>query len=62
MKKIMLSLVLVTVFTCQKIKSDDIYLYRCENDEVICYVQESGFGSGRIGGLFCKFKDERKNK
>lgn len=63
MKNIILSFLLVTAFTCQKIKSERgyPYLYRCENDEVICYIQNDAIGYGGVGGVFCKFKDERKN-
>lgn len=64
MKNIILSFLLVTAFTCQRIESERgyPYLYRCENDEVICYIQHDVIGYGGIGGVTCKFKDERKDK
>lgn len=57
MKKFLFSLMLVTSFTCDII-SDGIK--RCENDEVICYVYDTGWAgitkSGRGAGISCKFK------
>ena len=58
MQKILLSLMLVTSFTCNYI-SDGIK--RCENEEVICYVYDTGWAgfakSGRGAGISCKFKE-----
>lgn len=57
MKSFLFSLMLVTSFTCDII-SDGIK--RCENDEVICYVYDTGWAgitkSGRGAGISCKFK------
>lgn len=52
MKKILLSLMLVTAMTCTKMTDG---VYRCENDEVVCYVFKE-FKTG--GGISCKFKEQ----
>ena len=48
MKKFLLSLMLVTPLVCQYIEKEYHLVYRCENDEVVCYL------AGR--SLHCKFK------
>jgi hypothetical protein len=54
MKKILLSLMLVTAFTCEPVY-DTISksIYRCENDEVICYL----YSGVKQGNITCKFKE-----
>ena len=55
MKKIIL--ILLVAMTCERVTTEGwnaVNLYRCENDEVICY--SGGFRSG----LSCKFKDDVK--
>lgn len=52
MKKIILLLALI--MSCEKMALDGLYnfmVYRCENEEVICY------SSGYYGGFSCKFKE-----
>ena len=51
MKKFLLSLLLVTAMVCEKIMAGTI-LYRCENSEVVCYVNKYN------GGISCKFKED----
>ena len=52
MKKIILLLMLS--MTCEKVETPRFYpnLFRCENDEVVCYI----FDAYREGGLSCNFK------
>lgn len=57
MKTTILSLLIVTAFICQEVKTpwnSDVRMFRCENDEVICYY----FKDFRKGGMSCKFKDQ----
>lgn len=57
MKKILFCLVLA--MTCEKYVITTMIqhaIYRCENDEVICYTVDEGI---RPGGLFCKFKETK---
>ena len=56
MKKILCCLIIVTAFTCKSVYSN-LYneIYRCENDEVVCYIYD-GF---KKGGVSCKFKGEK---
>ena len=58
MKKFMLSLLLVTPLVCKTIKENGAFITgffsRCENDEVICYIIQSGYGDG----ISCKFKEK----
>lgn len=57
MKTTILSLLIITAFTCQKVETPrdfDVNMVRCENNEVICYY----FKSGYKGGMSCKFKDQ----
>lgn len=63
MKTTILSLLIVTSFTCQRIESKEGYpfLYRCENDEVICYIQRDLTGYGGVGGVTCKFKELKQD-
>ena len=63
MKKYLLSIMLVTAFTCQRIEIPRgyiDYIIRCENDEVICYITKDivGGGHGASGGISCKFKEK----
>lgn len=56
MRNIILSLLLVTAFTCQRMETPWTFsanTYRCENDEVICYY----FIGSYKGGISCKFKN-----
>ena len=57
MKKILFSLMIATSFVCSVV-SDNIK--RCENDEAICYIYDSGWAgfakSGRGAAISCKFK------
>lgn len=50
MKKILFSLMLVTAMTCTKMGNG---IYRCENEEAICYIYD-GY---KEGGIDCKFKE-----
>ena len=47
-------------FVCETMNNE---FKRCENDEVICYVYDSGWAgimkSGRGAGISCKFKEEK---
>lgn len=56
--KYLLSLMLVATMTCTNVGNN---IQRCENDEVICYVYDSGWAgfakSGRGAGISCKFKE-----
>lgn len=56
--KYLLSLMLVTAMTCQSVKTPMGYarMYRCENDEVICYYYENYYK----GGMSCKFKEQEQ--
>ncbi|MBQ2319184.1 MAG: hypothetical protein II378_03340 [Clostridia bacterium] len=56
MKKFMLSLLLVTPFVCENVPNKKFLtnVSRCENDEVICYTIQSGYGDG----ISCKFKEK----
>lgn len=57
MKTTILSLLLATAFTCQKVEMPsnyDVTMVRCENDEVICYYFRGFYN----GGMSCKFKDQ----
>ena len=53
---------LVTAFTCQSLETPNRFpnIYRCENDEIICYMSAISIGYGGSGGLFCKFKEDTK--
>ena len=52
--KYLLSLMLVATFVCQEVYySGLVPIERCENDEVICYINKFK------GGVFCKFKDKQ---
>lgn len=53
MKKYLASLMLVTAMTCTKVYGDwTVIVYRCENNEVICYTNITD------GGFDCKFKEQ----
>lgn len=56
--KYLLSLMLVATMTCTNVGNN---IQRCENDEVVCYVYDSGWAgfakSGRGAGISCKFKE-----
>lgn len=55
MKKYLASLMLVTAFTCKSVYSTfNNEIYRCENDEVICYI----YVGMNKGGVSCKFKEK----
>lgn len=54
MKKI-LCLLLVTPFVCKMIESNNRNIWRCENNEVVCYMFDS-YRAG--GGISCKFKEQ----
>lgn len=54
MKQIIL--LLAFTLTCENITPHRFYsydVYRCENEEVICY------SAGHRGGLSCKFKESK---
>lgn len=52
--KFILNLILVITFTCDTVYySGLVPIERCENDEVICYINKFK------GGVFCKFKDKQ---
>lgn len=58
--KHLLSLMLVATMTCEIIDTKGDFhwfnIYRCENDEVICYITSSG----KKGGISCKFKEQEQ--
>lgn len=55
--KYLLSLMLVATMTCKDIEIKGYSflgrVYRCENDEVVCYY----ISGPQKGGLSCKFKE-----
>lgn len=52
MKKFIFTLVLVTQMTCEAVFEEFTkIIYRCENDEVVCYTITGGHK-----GLQCEFK------
>lgn len=61
MTKYLLSLMLVAIMTCIDVGN---HIKRCENEEVICYVYDSGWAgfakSGRGAGISCKFKEQEQ--
>lgn len=57
MKKILWSLMIVTAFTCESVYSTfNREIYRCENDEVVCYI----YDGIKKGGVSCKFKEQEQ--
>ena len=51
--KHLLSLILLITFTCETVYNSGLVpIERCENDEVICYINKFK------GGVFCKFKEQ----
>ena len=51
--KCLLSLVLVTTFACETVYNTfSLTIERCENDEIVCYIDNSK------GGMSCKFKEQ----
>lgn len=56
MKKFILSLLLVTPLVCEHVPHGINFskVHRCENDEVVCYTMQSGWGEG----ISCKFKEK----
>ena len=64
MKKIFYSLFLIGALTCQEIKTNlktFRTLYRCENEEVICYTFTTAIGYGGAGSMSCKFKELKQD-
>lgn len=69
MKRCILSLLLVTALTCRVVKTEipnERFLYidrvfRCENDEVVCYLFWNNSGVGGSGGMSCKFKELKQD-
>lgn len=59
MKKVLLSLMLVTPLVCKMIESNNRSIWRCENNEVVCYMFDA-YRSG--GGISCKFKEQSDDK
>jgi len=56
MKKVLLCFLIATAFTCKKIDFGILdSIWRCENDEVICYNYNYGHGTG----LSCKWKESK---
>jgi hypothetical protein len=51
----LLSLMLVATMTCKQVMSGKFSIYRCENNEVICYVTETYYSDG----ISCKFKEQQ---
>lgn len=70
MKRCILSLLLVTALTCRVVETEipnERFLhidrvFRCENDEVVCYIvfDNNSARSGR-GGMSCKFKELKQD-
>lgn len=58
--KCLLSLMLVATMTCKIIDKTGngpwASIYRCENDEVICYITSGA----KQGGISCKFKEQEQ--
>ena len=58
--KYLLSLMLVATMTCEIIdtKGNSPWsdIYRCENDEVVCYITSGD----KEGGISCKFKEQEQ--
>lgn len=55
MKKFLFSLMLVTAMTCEPVyETVSKAIYRCENDEVICYL----YNGIKQGNITCKFKEQ----
>ena len=56
----LLSLMLVATMTCKEIEIKEnspwVYIYRCENNEVICYITSGA----KKGGISCKFKEQEQ--
>lgn len=51
----LLSLMLVATFVCQEVYSSwGVPIIRCENKEVICYINIYE------GGMSCKFKEQEQ--
>lgn len=69
MKRYILSLLLVTALTCRMVELEFPnerfvgidYVFRCENDEVICYLFRHKSGYGGMGGMSCKFKELKQD-
>lgn len=57
--KPLLSLMLVTAMTCSMVNAYPSNLWRCENDEAICYISSK---NGRVSGISCKFKEQEYKK
>ncbi len=56
---------LALTMTCQNVEKGNSYIrgvwssiYRCENEEVVCYIAEQSNGSG----ISCKFKSDNVKK
>ena len=57
MKKYLISLMLVTAFTCEPVyETVSKVIYRCENDEVVCYL----YNGVKQGNITCKFKEQEQ--
>ena len=55
MKKVLLCFLIATAFTCKKIDFGILdSIWRCENDEVICYNYNYAHGTG----ISCKWKEK----
>lgn len=51
MRKFLLLLTLSMI--CKEVLSGFTFIYRCENDEIICYI----YDKMNKGDIFCKFKN-----
>lgn len=51
MRKFLLLLTLSMI--CKEVLSGFMFMYRCENDEIICYI----YDKMDKGDIFCKFKN-----
>lgn len=53
--KYLLSLMLVGTMTCELVHNDRKFsVYRCENNEVVCYMTHTYY----TDGISCKFKEQ----
>ena len=53
--KYLLSLMLVATFVCETVyNSFTLTIERCENNEIVCYIQKFN------GGISCKFKEQEQ--
>ena len=71
MKRCILNLLLVTALTCRvvetEIPNERFFhidrVFRCENDEVVCYIVfDNSLNNAGRGGMSCKFKEVKQDE